>query len=224
MGRQAGFTLIETVIGAAIGVTIVWCVLAFADRMVFWSASANARLNAVANAERLIERMSAEASSSMAVYVPATDALGASNSDGHEVDVFTEDGAHRTYRWAYNFAAGTKTVTRYTLGPGNVATAGDTLAGIDNFSASPLTASQLGAYDPLFAGANASDVPYTFAAMPGALGGNRLVAVQITASGVNRSVLLASADAPTAFTVVVTYTASPVPLATATPVPPTMYP
>ncbi len=224
MDRQAGFTLIETVVGAAIGVTIVWCVLGFADRMVFWSASANARLVGVANAERLIERLSSEAASSLAVYVPATDALGASNGDGHEVDFFTEDGAHRTYGWAYNFAAGTKTVTRYTLNPGSAASAGDTLAGIDSLSASPLTVGQLGTYDALFAGANASDVPYTFAAMPGALGGNRLVAVQITASGVDRSVLLASADAPTAFTVVVTYTASPVPVATATPVPPTMYP
>lgn len=223
MDRQAGFTLIETVVGAAIGVTILWCMLAFADRMIFWSASANERLNAVANAERLVERMSSEAASSLAVYVPATDALGASNGDGHEVDFFTEDGAHRTYGWAYNFATATKTVTRYTLDPGNAATAGDTLADIGSFRARPLTVSQLGAYDPLFAGATASDVPYTFAAMPGALGGNRLVAVQITASGVNRSVLLASADAPTAFTVVVTYTASPAPLATATPVPPTIY-
>jgi type II secretory pathway pseudopilin PulG len=224
MDRQAGFTLLETVVGAAIGVTIVWCVLAFADRLVFWSASANARLNAVANTERLIERMSSEAASSLAVFVPATDALGAANSDGHEVDFFTEDGAHRTYSWAYNFAAATKTITRFTLDPGNAATAGDTLGGIDTFSANPLPVSQLSAYDPLFAGAGASDVPYTFAAMPGALGGNRLVAVQIAASGVNRSALLASGDAPTAFTVVVTYTASPAPVATATPVPPTMYP
>jgi Tfp pilus assembly protein PilV len=224
MKREAGFTLIETVVAAAIGVVVLWATLVFADRMVLWSASANQRVGAVAAADRLIERMSSEASSAMAVYVPAIDALGASNSDGHEVDFFTEDGAHRTYSWAYNFAGGTRTITRYALNPGSAATAGDTLTDIDSFSASALTVGQLGSYDPLFAGASASDVPYTFAAMPGAIGGNRLVAVQITASGVDRSVLLASADAPTAFTVVVTYTASPAPVATATPVPPTMYP
>ena len=224
MGRQAGFTLLETIVAAAIGVLLVWGVLAFVDRMVAWGNAANQRVNAVANAERLIERMSSEAASAWAVFVPATDALGASNSDGHEVDFFTEDGAHRTYGWTYTFSAATKTLTRYTLDPGNAASAGDQLVDIDGFSASPLRVTQIASYDPLFAGATATDVPYNFTAMPGALGGNGLVAVQITASGVNRSVLLASADAPTAFTVVVTYTPSPVPVATATPVPPTMYP
>lgn len=213
MDRQVGFTLIETLIGAAIGALLVWGVLVFADRMAAWGNAANQRVNAVAGAGRLVERMSSEAASSMAVYVPATDALGASNGDGHEVDFFTQDGAHRTYLWAYTFSAAAKTVTRYALNPGNAAIAGDTLADIDAFSANALRVTQLPAYDPLFAAASASDVP-----------GNRLVAVQITASGVNRSVLLASADAPTAFTVVVTYTPSPAPVATATPVPPTMYP
>jgi Tfp pilus assembly protein PilV len=224
MERQSGFTLLETLIGAAIGAAIVWGLVVFADRIAAWGYAANMRLNAVADTDRLIERMSSEAASSWAVYVPATDALGASNSDGHEVDFFTEDGAHRTYTWAYNFDAATKTVTRYTTDPGNAPAPGDTLGSIDTFSASGLGVSELGSYDPLFAGASATDVPFTFAAMPGAIGGNRLVVVQITASGVNRSALLAGGDAPTAFTVVVTYTPSPVPLATATPVPPTMYP
>ena len=215
-----GFTLIETMVGAAIGVLVVWTVLVFAGRLGAWADAANQRVNAVAGAGRLVERMSAEAASAMAVYVPATDARGASNADGHEVDFFTEDGAHRTYAWAYNFNAATKTITRYALDPPSAAIAGDTVAGIDSFNVSSLAVTQLAAYDPVFAAATASDVPYTFAAMPGALGGNRLVAVQIVASGVNRSVVLASADAPTAFTVVVTYTASPAPVATATPVPP----
>ena len=139
MGRQAGFTLLETIVGAAIGVLLVWGVLAFADRMLAWGNAANQRVNAVANAERLIERMSSEAASSWAVFVPATDALGASNSDGHEVDFFTEDGAHRTYGWTYTFSAATKTLTRYALDPGNAASAGDQLADIDDFSASPLS-------------------------------------------------------------------------------------
>jgi type II secretory pathway pseudopilin PulG len=224
MDRQAGFTLIETVIAAAIAVAIVWGLLVYADRLIFWAEAANLRLNAVADADRLVERMSSEAASSWAVWVPPTDALGTSNADGHEVDFFSEDGAHRVYTWAYNFNASTGTITRYALDPGNAPAAGDTLGAIDAFSASALSVTELGAYDPLFAAASATDVPFAFAAMPGAIGGNRLVAVAITASGVDRSVLLASADAPTAFTVVVTYTPSPAPVVTATPVPPTMYP
>jgi Tfp pilus assembly protein PilV len=204
MNREAGFTLLETLIAAAIGVTMVWGLLVFANRLIAWGNAANQRVNAVANAGRLVERMSSEAASALAVYVPA---------GSNEVDFFAEDGAHRTYTWSYIFDAATSSVT----------SRGEVYTDIDSFSATPLTVGQLGTYDPLFATASATDVPFTFSAMPGAVGGNRLVAVQITASGVDRSVLLASADAPTAFTVVVTYTPSPAPVATPTPAPLSWY-
>jgi type II secretory pathway pseudopilin PulG len=224
MERQAGFTLIETLLGAAIAVLMMWTLVAMADRLVASAAAANLRLRAGANATRLIERLSSEAASSLAVYVPATDALGQSNGDGHEVDFFAQDGAHRSYAWAYTFNTAAQTLTRYTLTGGGAPLAGDALGGIDAFSATAASVTQLGsssslAYDPLFAGVNAPDVTYTFDAMPNAIGGNRLVVVQIVASGVNRSVLLASDDAPTAFTVVVDYTPSPAPVVTATPSP-----
>ncbi|HUA09130.1 MAG TPA: type II secretion system protein [Candidatus Acidoferrales bacterium] len=219
MAREAGFTLVETLVGAAIAAAILWGMLAFTARIVAAGAAASDRVNAAANAGRLIERLSSEAASAFAVYVPATDALGASNADGHELDFFTMDGAHRSYAWSYTFDASSKTLTRYALVPGGAPLAGDTLSSIDSFTASPLRVTQLGGYDALFAGAAATDVPYTFTAMPGAIGGNQLVAVQITASGVDRSVLLASEDAPTAFTVVVDYTPSPAPVVTATPSP-----
>ncbi|HTX55489.1 MAG TPA: type II secretion system protein [Candidatus Acidoferrales bacterium] len=228
MEREAGFTLVETLAGAAIAVVIVWGLLVFAGRTIAAAASADARVEAVANADRLIERLSSEAASSWAVYVPTTDALGASNGDGHEIDFFTQDGAHRTYSWAYTFDAATKTLTRYALAPGNPPVAGDTIGGIDAFSASAATVGDLGspasaAYDPLFASANATDVPFTFTAMPGAIGGNRVVALAIAASGVDRNVVLASDDAPTAFTVVVNYTPSPTPVVTPTVTPLTIY-
>jgi prepilin-type N-terminal cleavage/methylation domain-containing protein len=228
MERQAGFTLIETLVGAAIGVVMIWGLLVLADRMVASASAAGLRVNGSANAARLIERLSSEAASAWAVYVPATDVLGQSNSDGHELDFLSEDGAHRVYAWAYTFDAATKTLTRYAVVPGGTPVAGDVIADIDTLRATPASVTSLGAssstaYDPLFASANAVDVPYTFAAMPSAVGGNRLVAVQIVASGVNRSVLLASEDAPTTFTVVVNYTPSPAPVVTATPAPPAMY-
>src|SRR5580658_2315740 len=92
MDRQAGFTLIETLLGAALAATMLWALVAMVDRLFASAGAANLRVNASANAARLIERLSSEAASSLAVYVPATDALGQSNSDGHEVDFFTQDG------------------------------------------------------------------------------------------------------------------------------------
>ena len=224
MERQAGFTLIETLIGAAIAVIMIWALVAMADRLAAAAAAANQRVVAGANAARLVERLSAEAAGSLAVYVPATDVLGQNNGDGHEIDIYTQDGAHRSYAWAYTFDAAAQTLTRYTLTAGSAPVAGDVLSDIDRFSAGAATVAQLGvpsslAYDPLFAGANAADVPYSFATMPNAVGGNRLVVVQLAASGVDRSVLLASEDAPTAFTVLVNYTPSPAPVITPTPSP-----
>ncbi|HTU71622.1 MAG TPA: prepilin-type N-terminal cleavage/methylation domain-containing protein [Candidatus Baltobacteraceae bacterium] len=229
MKRQAGFTLLETLVGAAIAAVILWSLIAFADRAVNWAVAANRRLNAGANAARLVERLSSEAEGAWAVYVPAADAFGRSNADGHELDFFAEDGAHRTYSWSYDYDASAQTLTRYALVAGNAPVAGDVLADIDGFVASPQTLAALAersspAYDPLFASAAATDVPYAFAAMPGAIGGNRLVAVTVVASGVDRSVVLASEDAPTAFTVVVNYTPSPAPLVTPTVTPLTLTP
>jgi len=227
MERERGFTLIEILVGAAIAFFVMWGLVAFAARSAAWTQASNQRLNASANAGRLLERLSSEAASAWAVYVPSTDVLGANNADGHEVDFFSEDGAHRIYRWAYRFDATSKTLTRYALGA-NGPLAGDALGDIDAFSASAQSVRALGspsspAYDPLFATASAPDVPFSFAAVPNALGGNRLVAITLVASGVDRNVVLASEDAPTAFTVVVNYTPSPSPAVTPTVTPLTTY-
>ncbi len=221
--RESGFTLVETLVGAAIAAIVLWGLVAAANRLAAWTTAADQRVTAQAGAWRLLERLSSEAASAWAVYVPATDVLGNSNADGHEVDFFSEDSSHRPYGWSYTYDATSHIVTRYAIA-GGVATGGDTIADIDSFVATPANVTQLSdssspAYDPLFAGAAAPDVPFSFSAMPSATGGNRLVAIQLVASGVDRTVLLASEDAPTAFTVVVNYTPSPAPIATATPSP-----
>ncbi len=224
MERQAGFTLIETLVGAAIAVIMIGGLVVLVDRMVVWANAANLRVNGSANAARLIERLSSDAAGAWAVFVPSTDILGQSNTDGHEIDFFSEDGAHRVYAWAYTFDASTKSVTRYAIVSGGAPVAGDVIGDIDSLRATPasvsgLSSSASAAYDPLFASASATDVPYTFSAMPSAIGGNRLVAVQLVASGVTRDVALASEDAPTTFTVVVNYTPSPAPVVTPSPSP-----
>jgi type II secretory pathway pseudopilin PulG len=224
MTDERGFTLIETVVGAAIAAFVVWGLVAATDRYATASALLNARLNAQASADRLLERMSAEAASSWAVFVPQNDVLGNANADGHELDFFTEDASHRAYAWAYLYDAGSKNLTRYAYAPNAAPVAGDLVGTFDAFSAQSIDVWALGdsssvAYDPLFAHSAASIVHYTFAAMPGAVGGNPLVRVHLVGSGVDVTEMLASGTAPTKFTVTIPYTPSPAAQATATPIP-----
>jgi len=66
-------------------------------------------------------------------------------------------------------------------------------------------------YDALFSTANATPVDFDFGwSQPAAVGGNALTRVQIEGTGVDRTLLLSSATAPSHFTVVVDYTPPPV--------------
>lgn len=218
--RERGFTLIETLVGAAIAAIVIWSLVALAARMAAGAERAGARADAQMRADRLTERMESEAASAWAVFVPPADVLGASNADGHELDFFTDDAAHRPYAWAYRYDAVSRTLARYAYAPGVAATRTESLGTYDAFAASgPYAPSALAApaspaYDPLFAAATAPAVAHAFPMLPDAVGGNELVLVHLQAPGVDRTETLASATAPTAFTVVVTYTPSPSPTAT----------
>jgi hypothetical protein len=222
--RERGFTLIETVIGAAIAVVLIWGLVALADRYAAASLALNERLVAQTSTDRLAERLSAEAASAWAVFVPLSDVFGNANGDGHEIDLFTEDGSHRPYAWAYRFDAKSKIVTRYAYVPGSAPVAGEEIGIYEGFSAAAYDAAAVSdpsslAYDPVFASSSAPAVQYTFAAMPGAYGGNGIVLLHIVGDGVDRSIVLCSGTAPTSFTIAITFTPSPPPLATATPAP-----
>lgn len=214
---QAGFTLVELVVGAAIAAVVIGGLVLAASRLTLTTAALDTRVQSISASERLVERLTAEAASAWAVYVPATDVNGNANADGHEVDFFSEDGAHRAYSWAYTFDANQKRVTRYAFASGAAPSAGEEIGPIDAFAATTVAVTQVGPIDPLFAGAIASPVSYAFDAAPSAVGGNALVQLQISASGVDRRELLASGTAPTTFTVIVNYTPSPAPLVTPTP-------
>jgi Tfp pilus assembly protein PilV len=221
---ERGFTLVETLIGATIAVFLIWGVLVLADRYAAASSELDARLTAQTSADRFVERLSSEAASAWAVFVPQNDIFGNANGDGHEIDFFTEDGSHRPYSWAYAFGAKTKTLTRYTYASNAAPVAGEVVGTLDAFSATAVDVTALAdsasaAYDPLFASSIAPVVRYAFAAMPSASGGDGLVRVHLAANGVDRTELLASGTAPTSFTVTIAYTPSPVPQTTATPVP-----
>ena len=216
---QGGFTLVELVVGAAVGAVAIGTLVLFASRLTQSTSVLDTRVQSQGASERLMERLAAEAASAWAIYVPSTDVHGNANADGHEVDFFSEDGSHRPYSWTYTFDAAHKNVTRYAFAPGTPANAGDVIGPVDLFAASMVSAGQIGAEDPLFAGATVTPVTYAFDASSSAVGGNALVRLQIDASGVTQSTLLASATAPTTFTVIVKYTPSPTPVITPTPTP-----
>lgn len=226
---ERAFTVVEATIGAAIAFFAIWLLVALASRYAGWAAGLNDTLNAQNAAARICERLSSEAASAWAVFVPPSDVTGADNSDGHELDFFTQDGSHRAYAWAYRFDPVTKMITRYSYAPGANAQPGETLGPFDGFratlSAAPAIALPTSAiYDPLFASATVTPVSYSFQAMPAAIGGNGLVHVTLLARGVNQDVVLASGTAPTTFTVVLTYTPPPPQASTTPPVLPTLTP
>jgi hypothetical protein len=215
--RQAGFTLVEVVLGAAIATFVLFVALGFTHNLIGTAARVNAHVQGDIAVERLAERLSAEAASAWAVYVPATDVLDNANADGHEIAFFSEDGAHRSYAWAYLYDASSETVTRYSYGPAVTPTPGEKIGPITSFQATATDIENLG--DPLFAAATAPAVHYTYATMNGAVGGNAIVSLHLAATGAHRIEELASATAPTSFTVIINYTPPPPPAPSATPLP-----
>ncbi len=218
---ESGFTLVETLIAAAIGVLLLVGLVLMVNRFVASVASLNSRLTAQTAADHVIERITSDAQSAWAVYVPVADAIGNSNADGHEVDFFSQDGSHRPFTWGYRYDAQAKHVSRYLLS-GAGPTVDEDLGAFDAFSATMVSAASLGASDALFAQSTIRSVTAGFDASQSAVGGNGFVRIDLAASGANRSELLASGSAPTTFTVVVRYTSSPAPIVTPSPPPITL--
>ncbi len=211
---ERGFSLIETIVAAAIALLLGLQLLAMTHAAVLGARHLDERLRARDSADRLEERLIADAASAWSVFVPAADVHGERNADGHEVDFVTEDGAHAPSWWAYAFDAGSQRVTRYAYVPGGPVLSGDRYDDLAGLSAQTHPISDLGrrasgVYDPLFAGASAPNVEVTFGWNPAATGGNRVAAVRVTGDGIDRTLLLSAATAPSRFTVVVKYTPAP---------------
>lgn len=203
----------EVVIATAVAALLLLSISALVPQLAGAAASLNVRLRGESAAEHFIDRITAEAATAWAVYVPPRDVLGDDDADGHEVDFFSEDGAHRTYSWAYRYDASAKTLTRYAFAAGAAPVAGESLR-LDAFHAQTIPASAVSVpgsalYDPLFALAAPPDVSHAFAALPAARGGNAMTRVALSAGGVPFDAVIASATAPTAFTIVVRYTPAP---------------
>lgn len=212
---EAGFTLAEVIVGAAIAAFVTLSLVALAQHYGQTAATLNAKVNARGDAGRLAERLSSEAASAWSVFVPPSDVLGAANSDGHELDFFAEDGAHRPYAWAYLYDARVRTLTRYAYARGSAARAEELFANFTSFraqsaDAAGVTDARSPVYDPLFATLAVPSVNFTFDAMPEAVGGNHLTRVSIAGDRILTETTLAAGTAPTTFTVLLTYTPAPV--------------
>ncbi len=213
---ECGFTVIEVLVGAAIAATVTLALVVMVTAFVRWSKHAAAAVAAQDSVEHLADRLRSESSGAWAVFRPAADVLGADNSDGHEIDLFTEDALRRRYYWAYRFDRETQSVTRYVYAsPGAGATrTSDVYSGITGFSVAQGAADQLAlagspVYDPLFAASTIADASVTFdGTTPG---GNAVSVVTIAASYQARRVALTAGTAPAAFTLVLDYTPSPPP-------------
>ena len=214
MEAQRGFTLLETLVGAAIGATLGWVLLAIVHAVIFGAAHLDARVNARTAAYRLDDRLASDALGAWSIFVPSSDVLGASNADGHEIDFVTENGAHEQFWWAYSYDAATHAVTRYAYAPGASPSPGDTYESIDGFEARIYPVTDLAnpasaIYDPLLAGARATPVEFTYGWNAEATGGNHLVRVRVRGEGIDRTTLLSSGTAPSHFTAIVEYTPAP---------------
>lgn len=214
MEAQRGFSLMETLVAAAIAFVVGWQLLQLTHATALEAAHFDERVRARGAIDALQERLTADAAGAWSVFVPAADLQGRSNGDGHEIDFVTEDAGHRSYWWAYAYDAAGRRVTQYVYAPGHVPAAGQTYDGIDAFSArthsiADLTRPQSDIYDPLFAGDEfvPVDVPYGWNAR--AVGGNHLVHLRLRGGNAVADALLASAGAPTHFTVIVRYTPAP---------------
>jgi len=211
---QRGFSAIEVSVAAAITLLVGWQLLLMTHGMLLGAAHLDGRLRARSSADRLEERLSADAASAWSVFVPDTDVHGNANTDGHEVDFVTEDGAHHLLWWAYAYDAVRRGVTRYAYAPDATPSPGERFDDLLRLTARTHPITDLGKrdsgiYDPLFAVAAVPVVDVPFSWDPRALGGNRLVAVRIAANGVERTLLLAAATAPSHFTIIVKYTPPP---------------
>ena len=178
---ERGFSLLETLVAAAISVVLGYVLILAASSFLHWSAQQAKRDAEHAAIGELVDRWEAEEDSAWAIFTPPADVLGANNADGHEVDFFTRDGKNRAYFWAYDYDAQAQALVRYRYdAPGAAPVKDLTYAGITKFAAHtyPVTALQdanTPVYSPLYANAALrSGIVHFYPTMPWIAGGNAI--------------------------------------------------
>src|SRR5215469_200524 len=113
--RARGFSLIEALVALSVLLVLLIAVGDAVSRTLHVAAMTNARAGAVRTVSELGIRLSEEARSASAVFIPATDVLGAANAgdQAHEVDFFRRLSAGGDTYVAYRFDANTGIITRF---------------------------------------------------------------------------------------------------------------
>ncbi|MBV8163364.1 MAG: type II secretion system protein [Candidatus Eremiobacteraeota bacterium] len=204
--KARGFSLTELLISTSIIVMLLIAVGAVIVQTLHVQIFHLSRAESSRTVSSLAERLSEEARTATAVFIPSIDVLGQPNGGSygaHEVDFFRRLSAGGDAYVAYRFDAATQAVTRYEYEPstGGVAISNSDLAasGVAGFSAEREAVSSsgivAGTSDPL-------SVSINYGA-PELVGGNDVIVVQvqgISLQGVPKSVTtihLASHAAPT---------------------------
>ncbi len=206
--------LLEVLIAAAVGTLLLWVLVRAGSTLIAAATALDARVVATRSLDRLADRLGSDSALAWSIFVPPSDLLGNANADGHEVDIESQDAQHARFRWAYLFAGGTQRVTLYADTTTGLRVA-DVFSGITAFRAEvhpigDLSDPRSTVFDPLLAGSGAPAVAYDYGWSPSAaVGGNALARIVIAASGSARTLLLASATAPSGYHVVVEYTPGP---------------
>ncbi|TAM88272.1 hypothetical protein EPN42_09665, partial [bacterium] len=212
MRRTAGFTALEVLIAAGIVAAVASGLVLLLHRTLAAAASFALHRHGYAMAEDLDERWDAEAASALAIFVPASDVLGAANGDGHEVDFFTRDGHGTPFFWAYRYDRGAHALQRYTFAaPGATATpSGDALPNVSSFAAVTLAVTAFS--EPIFQGYASVPVSENLG-YPGVDGGNRVTELHLVTGDDDVTSDLLPGVSPSGFTLVVgTFTPPPSPL------------
>ena len=228
-GTQAGFSLIEILIAAALFVVVTFAALESVRVLLPAARQLGARHLAYAGLERLSSQMRAEARSAVAVW-PSAPAKTGAHDDCDEVSFYTADAAGPKF-WSY------RRFPNHTAAeavPGNAllrvtgtsqpppcnpsATAQTVASGVSAFTVVRVAAPQLAAHaDPYSGVADGGFVTGTLdddkvpigvddASGAGVQGGNAVVEVRIDTADASRAVDLAAGIAPGGFTTVLAYT------------------
>jgi len=217
--RAPGYSLIEVIIASCILALLLFAVGDAVTATLRAVALSGGRASAVRTISELATRMSEEARSSSAVFIPANDVFGKPNggASAHEVDFFRRLSAGGDSYVAYSFDAGTGTVTRYEYslaGSGlAIAHADPAASGVAVFAPVRFAASSM---TDVVDAASVSDVSVLYG-VAGAAGGNDVVTVSVQAAasgGVTPptvAVHLASRAAPTTLSVLAPANTPPAP-------------